>query len=298
MVLKLTSRADADELEWYIPSTILPKGLQRCLNTINQYLETPIDLEGKKPGELLQKKRRRRTRRKQPESDAEDDADGNAELRQSKRKEKRKKEKQQYKSAEFIVDSDAEMGDMDDFLAKERALRQKTAALAASTGHVATMRSHGTRKRRRKGKEDKDKRKRRKHGEDGDRSDDDEASGEDKPAEKKQDESDSEESEQDVFGSPKRAASESTPDTSPAAEDAAAHDPKPKPRPRPRVRVSRSSPVADAPSPGVVHATGSPATISRHPSQAPSDDQLPSATALRGAGKKKPARLVFSDEDE
>ena len=221
MVPKLTSRADADELEWYIPSAILPKDLQRCLNTINQYLETPIDLEGKKPAELLQKKRRRRTRRKQPESDAEDE---NADLRQSKRKEKRKKEKQQYKSAEFIVDSDAEMGDMDDFLAKERALRQKTAALAASTGHVATMRSHGTRKRRRKGKEDKDKRKRRKHGEDGDRSDDDEASGEDKPAEKKQDESDSEESEQDVFGSPKRAASESTPDTSPAVEDAAADE--------------------------------------------------------------------------
>ena len=187
---------------------------------------------------------------------------------------------------------------MDDFLAKERALRQKTAALAASTGHVATMRSHGTRKRRRKGKEDKDKRKRRKHGEEDDRSDDDEASREDQPAEKKQDESDSEESEQDVFGSPKRAASESTPDTSPAAEDAAAHDPKPKPRPRPRVRVSRSSPGTDAPSPGVAHATGSPATISRHPSQALSDDELSPVTAFRGAGKKKPARLVFSDEDE
>ena len=94
MVPKLTSRADADELEWYIPSAILPKDLQRCLNTINQYLETPIDLEGKKPAELLQKKRRRRTRRKQPESDAEDE---NADLRQSKRKEKRKKEKQQEK---------------------------------------------------------------------------------------------------------------------------------------------------------------------------------------------------------
>ena len=79
MVPKLTSRADADELEWYIPSTILPKDLQRCLNTINQYLETPIDLEGRKPAELLQKKRRRRTRRKQPESDAESDADENAE---------------------------------------------------------------------------------------------------------------------------------------------------------------------------------------------------------------------------
>ena len=187
---------------------------------------------------------------------------------------------------------------MDDFLAKERALRQKTAALAASTGHVATMRSHGTRKRRRKGKEEKDKRKRRKHGEEDDRGDDDAASGEDKPAEKKQNDRDSEESEQDIFGSPKRAASESTLDTSPAAEDAAAQNPKPGPRPRPRVRVSRSSPAAEAPSPGVAHATGSPATISRHPSQAPADDELPSVTALRAAGKKKPARLVFSDEDE
>ena len=78
------------------------------------------------------------------------DEDGEREADRKKR-EKRRKEKQQYKSAELIVDSDAEMGDMDDFLAKERALRQKTAALAASTGHVATMRSHGMRKRRRKG---------------------------------------------------------------------------------------------------------------------------------------------------
>ncbi|TBU40199.1 timeless-domain-containing protein [Dichomitus squalens] len=290
---------DADELEWYIPSVILPKELQRCLNTINQYLETPIDLQGKKPAELLKKKRRRRTRRKQPESDAEDDADGIAELRNNKRKEKRKKEKQQYKSAEFIVDSDVEMGDMDAFLEKERALRQKTAALAASTGHVATMRSHGTRKRRRKDKGDKDKRKRRKHGaEDGAGDGEEGASGEDEAAKKEQDKSDAEESELDVFGSPKRATSEPTPDTSPPADDEAASKSKPKPRPRPRARVSRSSPAAGASSPGIPRSIGSPVSGLRNASQAPSDDELPSFEALRGVAKKRTARLVLSDEED
>ena len=73
---------DADELEWYIPATVLPSHLQRSLNIINQYLETPLDLEGKKPAELMKKKPRRRTRRKReptPDSDAEDDPE--AELR-------------------------------------------------------------------------------------------------------------------------------------------------------------------------------------------------------------------------
>ena len=224
--------------------------MQRSLNIINQYLETPIDLEGKKPAELFKKKRRRRTtRRKQAESDAEEDE--HAEFRQTKRKEKRKKEKQQYKSAEFIVDSDAEMGDMDDFLAREKALREKTAALAAATGQVATMRAHGTRKRRRKGKEEKDKRKRRRRAEeDGAGEDDDEGGGEaglegEKDAEKERDGSESETSELDVFGSPKGGTPVASPppdtDTAPNRNRSLARDLVPKWRNHPQNRMLRRS---------------------------------------------------------
>ncbi|KAI0752629.1 timeless-domain-containing protein [Daedaleopsis nitida] len=294
---------DADELEWYIPSVILPKDLQRNLNIINQYLETPIDLQGKKPAELMKKKNRRRTRRKReptPDSDAENGGEP-----QRKKKEKRQKEKQQYKSAEYIDDSDAEMEDMDAFLAKERALRERTSALAATTGQSGTMRAHGTKKRRRKAKDDKGGKKRRKRGgqteegaEGGKGSDDGETDKEQEKA--RQSASDSEESELDAFGSPKRARSEATPDTSPPVDGEVEEVPKPKPRPRPRprARVSKgSSPGADASSPGASRANSSPAPRPRSPSHAPSDDDMDTA-AIKAGGKKKVARLVFSDDED
>ena len=296
---------DADELEWYIPATVLPSHLQRSLNIINQYLETPLDLEGKKPAELMKKKPRRRTRRKReptPDSDAEDDPE--SELRRKKR-EKRRKEKQQYKSAEFIADSDAEMGDMEAFLAKERALRQKTSALAAATGQSGTMRAHGTKKRRRKGKDDKGGKKRRKRAVDeGGEGDGEKASDgeQEKEGEKgRQSESDSDGSEVDVFGSPRRARSEATPDTSPPAGEAEEPEPpkaKPRPRPRPRARVSKaSSPVlVDAPSPAASRATASPKPRAQSPLVL-SDDEGPPAATLK-AGGRKTARLVISDEED
>ena len=192
------------------------------------------------------------------------------------------------------------MGDMDDFLAKEKALREKTAALAAATGQVPTMRAHGTRKRRRKGKEEKDKRKRRKRGgKDGADDNDEGESSEDKIAEKEQDGSDSEASEPDVFGSPKRTRSEPTSVASPPADAATVTRPKPRPRPRPRAKA-KSSPEPDvsAPSPPAASATTKPVSSLRHSSQATSDDEFASAEALRGIGKKKTTRLVFSDEED
>lgn len=60
---------DANELEWYIPAAVLPSDLQSCLNVISQFLENPLDLEGKKASQLLSKKRRRRLRRPSPSSD-------------------------------------------------------------------------------------------------------------------------------------------------------------------------------------------------------------------------------------
>lgn len=62
------------------------------------------------------------------------------------------KEKEQYKSAQFIEDSDEEYGGMDAFLEKEKAQREK-AELAAATSagsRPPTMKAMGTKKRRRK----------------------------------------------------------------------------------------------------------------------------------------------------
>lgn len=286
---------------------MLPTQLQRNLNIINQYLETPIDLEGKKPAELMKRKSRRRTRRKReatPDPDASDD-----EL-QRKKREKRRKEKQVYKSADFIVDSDAEMGDMDEFLAKERALRLKISARAAATGQSGTMRAHGTKKRRRKGKDDKGGKKRRKRnaqqGEDGDADAEkvsDASGGEERAKDKGGDSaSDSDDSDFNVFGSPKRARAEATPDTSPPANEEEEELPKPKPRPRPRPRAraqvsGASSPVAETSSPAG-GGTANPVVRPRSPSHVLSDDEAPPGATLRAGGGKKTARLVFSDDEE
>ncbi len=141
---------DADELEWYVPAAILPEELQRSLNVINQILENPLDLGGKKASQLLTKKSSRRRRRRSPsvEGDAQlSDSDGEV---HKKRKERKKKEKEVYKSAQFIEDSDVEYSiDDEAFWKKEKALREKTALLAAE-GKSTTMRETGTKKRKKR----------------------------------------------------------------------------------------------------------------------------------------------------
>ncbi|KAF8578836.1 timeless-domain-containing protein [Ramaria rubella] len=136
---------NADELEWYVPAGILPSELQISLNVINQFLEKPLDLEGKKAAQLLSKKARRRARRRAPSSEPESEADDNED--RPKRKARKKKEEVQYKSAQFIEDSDAELGDDEEFFKKEAALRDR-AALAAADGRNATMKATGTKKRK------------------------------------------------------------------------------------------------------------------------------------------------------
>ncbi|KAF8909752.1 timeless protein-domain-containing protein [Gymnopilus junonius] len=145
---------DSDELEWYVPSAIRVAELQRTLNVINQFLETPIDLDGKRASSLLHKKRRRR-RRRSPSPDSDDALQSEDEPLRKKRKEKKKKEKEVYKSAQFIEDSDAEYGDMDGFLEREKLQREKAslAAASASLNRLPNMKSTGTKKRRRKGGE-------------------------------------------------------------------------------------------------------------------------------------------------
>ena len=140
----LTFVRDADELEWYVPAAILPSDLKISLKMIDQFLENPLDLEGKKAAQLLRKKARRRARRRAPSSEIESEIDDED---QTKRQARKKKEEVQYKSAQFIEDSDAELGDDEEFFRKEAALRAKT-AMAAAEGRNATMKATGTKKRK------------------------------------------------------------------------------------------------------------------------------------------------------
>lgn len=134
-------------MQWYVPAAVLPADLEATLNVIERFLETPIDLEGKKASMLLKKRRRRRVR----ESDDEDEDD---EVR-VKRREKKKREKEEYKSAQFIEDSDGEYGDMEAFLERERGLRERAevAGAAAEAGQGVRpmgMRAHGRKIRKRR----------------------------------------------------------------------------------------------------------------------------------------------------
>ncbi|XP_006455122.1 hypothetical protein AGABI2DRAFT_75426 [Agaricus bisporus var. bisporus H97] len=147
---------EGDELQWYVPAAVLPADLEATLNVINQFMEKPIDLEGKKASSLLNKKRRRRRRQRNESGEEEEEV-------QSKRKEKKKKEKEQYKSAQFIQDSDEEYGDMDTFLEKEKMVREKAelagaAAVSGQSVRPIGMRAHGRKQKKKKEKADDERR--------------------------------------------------------------------------------------------------------------------------------------------
>lgn len=148
-----------DELEWYIPQAIVPSELQQTHNIISQFLATPFNLEGKKPSELLRKKRAARRRRRRSPSASDDEGQLSDEDETTRKKRQKKvKEQVQYKSAQFIMDSDEEYGDMEAFLEKEKAQREKAALAAAMGGGNADrpigMRATGTKKRKRRNKKD------------------------------------------------------------------------------------------------------------------------------------------------
>jgi len=122
-----------DELEWYVPRSEYPHALETCLKTVTNYLLDPIDVDGKRPRQLLSKKRKRRS--PSPSSGGSgDDSDSSRAAERKKRKERKKKEVEVYKSAAIIDDSDAEVGDEAAFLAKERAQRERYSLKAATAG--------------------------------------------------------------------------------------------------------------------------------------------------------------------
>ncbi|KAG8216231.1 timeless protein-domain-containing protein [Butyriboletus roseoflavus] len=142
---------DAEELQWVVPTSIVPTVLRERLNVVDQFLKNPIDLEGKKASEMLSKKTRRRRRRRSPSLGSDVELPDDEPRR--RKKAKKTKEEKMYKSAQFIEDSDEEYGDMEAFLEKEKVLREKTARAAVESGKIATMRATGTKKRRKKGKD-------------------------------------------------------------------------------------------------------------------------------------------------
>ncbi|KZT08354.1 timeless-domain-containing protein [Laetiporus sulphureus 93-53] len=282
-------KEDADELEWYIPAAILPSELQRSLNVIRQFLEKPLDLGGKKASQLFTKKTRRR-RRHSPLPDANDDQSDDVAPRRQ-RKEKKAKEKQQYKSAQFIEDSDAEYGDMESFLEKEKMLREKTALAASASGHVATMRRNGTKKRVKKNAGDEPSKRRRKRRT--------KVAGESEMMQVQNDADESDESELNVFGSPKK---------SPSPLDSSSHQARtPRPRPRPRFLAQRRPEDEDEDvEPRAEEQSGDSEAGSPSPNESLVDPANISNAESYGIGspivqvtkKKRRLQLVDSDEED
>lgn len=140
---------EADEYEWFVPSTVIPEELQRSLSVIDGFLANPIDLDGKSAADELNKKAKSRKRTRPPvnEGGDDDDLDG-AERNLTKRKEKKQREDKLYKSHEMIEDSDFDDPEKDvEFYKKEKALRER-AVTAADTGKPSLMLSTGTKKRK------------------------------------------------------------------------------------------------------------------------------------------------------
>ena len=139
---------DLDETQWIVPAQVMPFDMQSQLNVINQFLESPIELQGKKPSEFMKKKPRKRRPRL--------DENGEPPMKG----ERKKREEQEYKSATMIEDSDADEDEWAAFFEREKKLAERTALTSETTGKSGTMRTTGTKKRKRK----EGKKRRRKHG--------------------------------------------------------------------------------------------------------------------------------------
>ncbi|KAG9123429.1 Topoisomerase 1-associated factor 1 [Ceratobasidium sp. 392] len=258
---------DALELEWHVPASLTPSELQTSQNVIEQYLANPIDLQGKKAKSHLTTKRGPRRRREAELSSSESSAlsdsgeddflpnDGPSverraarraereerraakrrrreERAESKKRERKKKETVQYKSAETIVDSDAELGDDEAFFARERELMERAKKAGEGNWTASSMMlSHGTKKRTKK--ESKGKRK----------------------GKRSREEAEDEGAEARAAGTEEGEDAGGLSDTSPAPAQ-----PKAKPRPRRKPKVVESDAEdGDAEPEGAANAEGEPA---------------------------------------
>ncbi|TFK52842.1 timeless-domain-containing protein [Heliocybe sulcata] len=290
---------DADELEWHVPKALKPDELQSSRNVIEQFLANPIDLGGKKAASMLTKKarRRRRPRATTPDSDADilDD--------EPVKKSKKKKEAKEYKSAQFIEDSDDDGADMEAFFEKEKQLRERMALAAAESGKVATMRSTGTKKRRKRGADDKPTQRKKRRGE---------SSIPEPPSPSsevpEQNSSDSSDGEAGILAS-SRVSPASTSRTSPPEEEEGSPKPRARPRPKPKPRFRlRTSPPPSATDPPDADAarhdgqqSGEDANARGRSSSAAGEggsEEMADHASVTGRGIRRKGRLVLSDEED
>ncbi|KAI0089435.1 timeless protein-domain-containing protein [Irpex rosettiformis] len=276
---------DANELEWYVPAAIVPTDLQRSLDVINQFMENPIDLGDKKASQMLVKKRRRRRAVRKAQSDSEEEDAEEDQPRRKKRKEKKKKEDKQYKSAQFIEDSDLDDDVLEAFMEKEKALREKMALESVTSGKVATMKATGTKKRRSRRKK-----------EGAELSDQEEQA---KYTDASDNSSDSDIGILDIGGKPTSTISTTSPNVT--AETGHSR-PKPRPRPKPRLRKSSSPITGDVPpvssSPQAQPSRPSSRSSSRATPLEISDDDDEMVITERPAGTKRKAFIISDDEEE
>ena len=261
-----------------MPAGVTPSDLKRILTVIDQFLETPYDTQGRQISELLSKRRRRRRQRhSSPDSDPPDDHD-----KPSKKREKKMKEKEQYKSATLIEDSDAEYGDIEAFLEKEKELRARMSRAAAASGKIGTMKATGTKKRRKKGDQGREKKRK----------------GNDASillGSDKEDLDDFEESDIEVFAS--RGSSPTSDHDHTLDRTKSRPRPRPRPRLKPRTSASVSPPVQETPN---VASDVDDVTVDRvlpKVDGAPGDleEGSPSPGPARISQRKN--RLVISDEE-
>lgn len=271
---------DSDELEWYVPAAVLPSDLSESLSIINQFLENPIDLSGKKATQMLSKKVRRRKRRV-PSEDPQSLSDEDASEKRS-RNARKKKEQIQYKSAQFIEDSDAELGNDEEFFRREAALRERT-SLAATQGPHLTMRPTGTKKRKKGVGENKRERKKRKSS----------AAPETNEPGESYDSSgagssiDSED-EEDEGGRPDKSSE------GPASKFKV----RPKPKPKPKAKATRDLPTENVPIPSFPsHESGKSRKDSPHmdDDDSASNSDLPVPTRFQ---RRRKITAMLSDEEE
>ncbi|KZT54478.1 timeless-domain-containing protein [Calocera cornea HHB12733] len=283
----------ADPMEWYCPATILPSEMEESIKVIDHFLANPFDLDGKKATTLLKKKPKKRRRRNLDDEMAELFSDDEV---PRKRREKRNKEKQQYKSAQFIQDSDGDEEAEEAFFRKEAELRAKMAEVAEQTGN--TMRATGTKKRKKKGEDSRKKRRKTGDAEDPDL-DLDIA-----PAQQTADHADSSDSDAE-FSQPstslqKRSTPGTTPLLAPSSPDQQDSDVEMENSPQPEKAKAPPRPRRVMPKPKAIEPTpsklASPVRAAGKENMVDSDDDI--AVIPTQASTKVRRRLVFSDDED
>lgn len=178
------------------------------------------------------------------------------------------KEKEQYKSAQFIEDSDEEYGNMEDFLEKEKLQREKAILAAAAEGvtRPPTMKSAGTKKRHRKGVDGSTSKKRKGNA----------SSTHNSEAELNK----SDESEVEVVSITR---------IQPASSSGEQH-PKPTPRIRPRPHPKRRESVLPSSSPIALPSHGSLPSSPSQPNLEPE--------TMAGRSNRNTKRLILSDDED